>query len=134
MNYVRNAIYTALEADDTLLALLGDEDNSIIGTREALDSTSKPFLLVEFAGSRHRVHIGHQTWAIYCYHDRQPEAAAKILKQVKDDLNQQSVSSDSDGGIAVMECEYMGDTPDDYDRLLRLDINGHLYRVYVRDI
>jgi len=138
LNYVRQAIFTKLELDSDLLDELGDGTgdgtDTILGPREATSETPKPFLEVAFDGGRSRNHIGAQTWAIYCYHDRQFTKAATILKLVKDNLDRQVCTADSDGGIAVMECEFIGDTPDSYDRLLKLDINGQLYRVHTVDI
>jgi hypothetical protein len=133
LNYVRSAIYTKLEADASLLALLGSGTASLIGDREATSTTVPPLLVVSYNGGRTTAHIGYQTWAIYCETKQDPKRAAQILALVKKALNGQTLSV-SGGGIACMECIYFADTPSDYDRLLRLDVEGQLYRVYVRDI
>ena len=135
MNYVRRAIYAKLEADAALLALLGSADNaSMVGDREATPSTLAPFLVVSFDGGRASFRTGYQTWAIYCEHNKDPQAAANILKLVKNDLNGQILSVSADGGVACLECWFMSDTPSHFDKLLRKDVDGKLFRVFTRDI
>lgn len=134
MNYVRSAIYAKLEADAALLALLGSTNKSMVGDREATSSTLAPFLVVSFNGGRASFHTGYQTWTIYCEHKKDSNTAAKILKLVKDDLNGKTLSASSDGGVGCMECWFISDTPSHFDKLLHKEVDGKLFRVFVRDI
>jgi hypothetical protein len=133
-NYTWRAISAALESDATLLSLLGTGDSdSIIGEYEATENTAVPFLVICYDGSRRLDPFTQlQVWAFYVYHKKNAHTASLILKKVKDALHQQSITIDTDSGVACLEAEWFQDIPTDYDPFFKYDIEGSRYWIYTR--
>lgn len=141
MQDTRVAIASVLQADATLLGLLGGGANSIVDEHDLTSDPNNPWpmLILTYQGSKpldvnRWPNVMVETWTIRCYdQDNGYSRIAAVLNRVKQLLNRQPFSIVSDTRGVLDMPTWTWDTPDYYDDKFFAENAGSRFRILISD-